>query len=94
MESVSKLVSDREYLKGRIDTLESKVENLTPTPEVIVIEEIPESEAKDRILKLLDEIGDKTIYPDEISRELRIDFDMVMKILKDLKTEEIIEVVR
>lgn|GEM_PF-2578784 len=72
----------------------NKVEKLTPEPEVIVIEEIPESEAKDRILKLLDEIGDKTIYPDEISRELRIDFDMVMKILKDLKTEGIIEVVR
>jgi len=94
MGNVSELMSDREYLKRKIDALESKVGMFTPTPEVIVIQEVTENEARDMILKLLDEIGEDIIYPDEISHKLRIDFDMVMKIIKDLKTEGTIEIMK
>lgn len=57
---------------------------------VIIINDIPRDEAKEKIKELIKQ-GD--IYPDEISEKLHIDFKLVMEIVEELIKEGKIAVV-
>jgi len=57
---------------------------------VMIIEDIPRDEAKEKIKELIKE---RDIYPDEISEKLHIDFKLVMDIVEELIKEGKIAVV-
>lgn len=59
-------------------------------PKIIVIEEMSENKAREKIKMFFNDFnGD--IYPSELSEKLRIDYELVWKILKELEDADEIE---
>ncbi len=91
---------EHEYLKDNMRDLQERLSELEKfskrlireiAPRTVVIEEISYDEARARVKKFLREFKDE-IYPDEISHELRIEFQIVMKIIEELEREGEIDI--
>jgi len=80
-------------LQERLSELEQSQKRLTReiAPRTVVIEEISYEEARSRVKRFLSEFKEE-IYPDEISHQLGIEFQMVMKIIEELEREGEIDI--
>lgn len=58
-------------------------------PDIIIIDEISQGEARKRIVDYLEEHD--LVYPSELSENLHIDYDLVWEIIGELDEEGIIE---
>src|SRR5580658_3608415 len=74
-------------LRNDIQELTKVIRDSTPTAHnVIVYRDIPREHATNEILELM-QSADQEMYASEISETLRIDYDLVTEVLKDLRAQ-------
>lgn len=55
--------------------------------EIVPIREIPYDCAKLEIIRYIQNVGDKKVYAFELAKELRLDYDLIIKILSEYTME-------